>query len=80
MKNSEMIANRFANYARYRRMHGAIMTALIAGRTVQVATHLRATRYTAKHAALFSVDRTGVYVRNGKRTDCIHFCTISIFS
>ena len=80
MKNSEMTANRFANYARYRRLHEAIMAALIAGKTVQVSTHLRATRYTAKHHDLFFVNRTGVYVRNGKRTDCIHYCSISIFS
>lgn len=66
MTNEQMKAGRFAKWARCRMIFAAIKKHLAAGGRVQVTTYTRSTVYTAKHAAMFSSDKTGVYVQAGK--------------
>jgi predicted SnoaL-like aldol condensation-catalyzing enzyme len=76
LTNEQMIANRFARMAKVRRLQRKITETFAKGGIVQVATHLRYTNYTAKHAANFKFDRFSAYVARGKHFDCIDFCQI----
>ena len=56
--NSEMKAGRFAKWAEAR---------LAEGRQVCVSTMTNCTKYSAKHADMFSATKSGLYVQHGKR-------------
>lgn len=79
MTNSQMKPNRFARWAKARRQASEIKAALVAGKMVQVATALRATRYTAKHADMFVAKRDGLYVQRGKNLVFIGWTDIQVF-
>jgi hypothetical protein len=51
-----------------------IQTNLTQGRSVYVVTHLRRTKYSAKHAAMFFLAKDGTLnVRSGKGSNCLAF-------
>jgi hypothetical protein len=77
LTNAEMIENRFARMAKVRRLERKIAEIFAAGGIVQVATYLKYTNYTAKHAANFKFGRFSAYVARGKRWDCIDGCKIT---
>jgi len=77
--NGKMIAGRFLRWHRARVRINWILQHLEAGRTVQIATYLRATRYTKQHAAMFKASRNGAFVRCGSAWDCIDGCDIRSF-
>lgn len=80
MTNDQMKANRFARWAKARKQYAAIIAALSAGKTVVVATQLKATKYTAKHAEMFVCKKDGLYVRHGKSLNFIGWSSIQVFA
>lgn len=80
LTNDQMKAGRYAKWARARKKVAWINEQLKAGKTVQLTTYTRATRYTAKHAAMFKATRTGAYVQRGKAWDCIDGCDLRAFA
>lgn len=79
LTNSQMISGRFAKWARARKRVAVIVAALEAGRTVQLTTATRYTRYTVKHVAMFKATKTGAFVQRGKAWDCIDFTHVTAF-
>ena len=71
-----MKPGRFLRWQRARRTAAEIAAHLAAGGKVVVGTHTRATVYGRRHAALFRATRSGLYVRSGRRWDCIDYCAI----
>lgn len=49
------------------------------GKTVQITTYGKAIACKLKHLPLFSFDSTGVYIRIGKRNDCINFARLTAY-
>lgn len=80
LSNEQMKANRFGRWHAARKTVSAIKSHLAAGRMVQVTTHLRATRYSAKHAEMFVAKKDGVYVQNGKSLVFIGWSNIRVFA
>jgi len=80
LTNEQMKAGRFERWHNARRKVGWIKSQLAAGHIVQVATQLRATRYTAKHAELFVAKKDGVYVKSGKSLVFIGWSDIRAFA
>lgn len=80
MTNEQMKPNRFLRWAKARKRIAWIKAQLGAGKTVQVATALKATRYTAKHLDMFKAARNGAFVQRGKNWDCIDGCDVRAFS
>mgnify|MGYP007034017986 FL=1 len=80
LTNDQMKPNRFARWSKARKQFAFIQSALASGKTVQVTTNLRATRYTAKHADLFICKKDGIYVRRGKGMDFIGWANIQAFA
>ena len=64
--NSEMKAGRFAKWAEARRKLAWIKARLAEGRQVCVSTMTNCTKYSAKHADMFSATKSGLYVQHGK--------------
>ena len=79
LTNDQMKPNRFARWARSRKVFAFIMSNLKAGRTVQITTYTKAIRYTEKHANMFKATKSGVYVQRGKAWDCVDGCNIRAF-
>lgn len=46
------------------------------GNKIQVCTYTRATLYDHRHANLFKITSTGLFVARGKSWDCIDYCGI----
>lgn len=80
LSNEQMKANRFARWHKARKAVAEIKSHLVAGRTVQVTTNLRATRYAAKHAEMFVAKKDGVYVQHGKGLVFIGWANIRVFA
>ncbi len=79
LTNDQMKSNRFARWAKARKIYADIQSALADGKMVQVSTCTKAVRYTAKHSDLFVCKKDGVYVKRGKGVDCINGTKISVF-
>ena len=79
LTNAQMTAGRFAKWARARKKVAWIKAQLAAGKTVQITTYTRATRYTAKHAEMFKATKGGAYVQRGKAWDCFDGCDLRAF-
>jgi hypothetical protein len=79
MKNSEMKKNRFKVWADARRKLEWIKARISEGRTVQVTTYTRATRYTQKHLDMFRATKTGLLVQRGKSWDCLDHSKLTAF-
>jgi len=79
LTNDQMTANRFARWAKARHKLALITDHLTTGRTVVVSTYTKATKYDARHVAMFKATRTGLYVRRGKAWDCIDGCTVRVY-
>ena len=73
MNNSDMKKNRYAQWARARKKLAWVNEQFAAGRDVYVLTHTKATRYTAKHAGMFTARKNGFYVQSGKKYVCLDF-------
>lgn len=80
MTNDQMKPNRFLRWQKARKQFAFIMETLKAGKTVQVTTNLKATRYSAKHSDLFVCKKDGLYVRRGKGMDFIGWANIQAFA
>ena len=52
---------------------------LESGKTVIITTYGHAIVCKLKHLPLFSIDAGGVYIRMGKRKDCISFANLSAY-
>lgn len=79
ISNQDMKSGRFARWAASRQRINFITRQLAAGRTVVLATHLRAWELNAKHAAMLKATKTGAYMQRGKNWDCIDGCAIRVF-
>jgi hypothetical protein len=79
LTNDQMKAGRYARWAAARKKVAWINDQLSRGRTVQLTTYTRATRYTAKSAIAFKATRTGAYVQRGRHWDCIDGCDLRAF-
>jgi len=77
MTNAEMKSNRYLRWHKARCRIAWILARIAEGHTVQIATHTRAVRYTAKHAAMFKATKSGAFVQRGKVWDCIDHTNIS---
>lgn len=77
--NDKMTAGRFLRLHRSRRKVAWIVAHLEAGRSVQITTATRATRYTAKHVGMFKATKSGAYVQRGKAWDCFDFADVRAF-
>ncbi len=76
IKNSEMTAGRFAKLARGRKLMARMNKCWNAGGFVRIGTALKYTDYKPKHRDLVEMGKSGsLYVRHGKRADCIDFCS-----
>jgi len=78
MTNDEMKPGRFLRWQQARRTAARIAAHLASGGKVVVGTHTRATLYSGRHAELFRATRFGLYVRSGKRWECIDYCAIRL--
>lgn len=70
MTNEQMKPNRFGRWAANRKLYRRIMDTLNSGGIVTIATYTRAAHYDRRHANMFKVTRTGVFVQRGKSWDC----------
>jgi hypothetical protein len=77
MTNEQMKAGRFAKWHLARRKAKFIADHLAAGRTVYIATSLRITKLSAKHADMIKATKGGLFMQAGKRWDCIDYCQIT---
>ena len=78
MNNGQMKPNRFYRWAEARRKHRLIVQHLQSGGKVVVATYTHATIYTSQHVDMFKATQSGLYVRAGKRWDCLDFSNIQL--
>ena len=77
LTNAQMIPNRFAKLARGRRILRKMNACWDAGGDVWVSTCLRQTKVAPKVRDAIKMDAVGsLYIRAGKRWDCIDFCSI----
>jgi len=79
MTNDQMKANRFARWANARKRIAFIVSNLQAGKTVQLTTYTKATRYTAKHIEMFKATKSGAFVQSGKNWLCIDGVDVRAF-
>ncbi len=71
MTNDEMKPGRFLRWARARKKVAAIQAHLLAGGEVVIANYCHATCLTkAAHAEFVKADKTGSYIRSGKKWLC----------
>ena len=73
LTNEQMIAGRFANWARYRRAERFIKLHAEAGRKVYLRGNNYLVKYTVitkKNASLVSSSRSGLFVQHGKQRIC----------
>jgi hypothetical protein len=70
LTNAQMKAGRYLRWHQARRKIAWIVGHLEAGRTVQLTTYTRCTRYTKKHIAMFKATKAGAYVQQGKSWVC----------
>ena len=77
MTNDRMIEGRYLRFHKARQLVARIVYSLSNGRTVIVqASNYKSWRYDHRHVAMFKAARSGVYMRHGKRWDCIDYCRI----
>ena len=55
-------------------LYNKIIDTLKAGGAVQILTALRAWQVDKRHVDFFKLTDNGLYMRNGKRWDCIDHC------
>jgi hypothetical protein len=80
MTNEQMKENRYLRWHKARKRVAWIKQNLAAGRTVQLTTYTKATRYTTKHIDWFKATKTGAYVQQGKGFVCIDGCDVRAFA
>jgi hypothetical protein len=79
ISNSKMTAGRFLRWYIARKKLAWIKAHLEAGRTVQVSTVTRATRFKHKHIDMLKASKTGLYMQSGKTWVCIDFTDICAY-
>lgn len=77
LKNSEMIPNRYAKWARARRVVAFIQSSLDAGRTVYLTTYTHRYVITANHRDLFKATKDGAFMASGKKWLSIDGCRVA---
>lgn len=80
MTNSQMTANRFAHWARARKIINTIQAEFAKGNSVIVSTMTKATKFSPKHAAMFKATKSGAYAQYGKNWLCIDYCRFQVVS
>jgi len=80
LANKDMIANRYGQWARSRRIIKAIQDCLRNDGVVIISTYTKATQYDKRHVDMFKCDQNGAYVRHGRRWDCIDYAGITCYS
>jgi hypothetical protein len=76
MTNEDMKPGRFLRWQQARRTAAKIASHLESGGGVVVGTYTQATVYSRQRAAMFRATRSGLYVRSGKRWECIDYCAL----
>lgn len=77
LTNDQMKAGRFAKMARGRRILRRMVACWNAGGFVRVGTATRYSDYKPKHRDMVVLGASGsLYVKSGKATNCIDFCSI----
>ncbi len=78
MTNEQMKANRFAAWARYRKLHRQIIEQLSNGRVVIASTYLRHIKLTAKNNGNLKATRNGLWMQSGKNWVDISLCKFTV--
>jgi hypothetical protein len=71
MTNDQMKANRFANFARYRKFVAKVRAAIEAGHKVNIQAGWTVMPFTKKNAECLKATKSGVFVQRGKSWVCI---------
>ena len=74
LTNSQMIAGRFASWARARKIAAWVDARLSEGLTVYVQTHTRATKLSPKHRGIIYANKAGAWMKSGKSAVCVNYC------
>lgn len=77
LTNDQMQADRYLRWHQARALHARISAHLARGGCVLVATYLKC--WIHRDPGQFQCRRDGVYVRRGKRWDCINHCAIRLY-
>ena len=80
MTNDEMKPGRYLRWHANRVLVANINSALEAGKMVQLTTYTHAARYTKKHIGMFKATKSGAYVQQGKRWECINGCKVTAYN
>lgn len=67
IKNSDMKANRYANWAKWRKLYFAIIAQLDKGNDVISSTAWKHTKITPEHKEFIKATPTGLYIKHGKK-------------
>ena len=78
MTNADMIANRYARWARYRKLERMIKEQLAQGRTVIASTYWKHTKLTAKNDGNLKSNRNGLWIQSGKSWVDISLCGFTV--
>jgi hypothetical protein len=78
MNNSHMRPNRFFQWQQYKKRFAEIQAHLGKGGSVLIPTCTKATLYRPKHAGMFKVTRSGLFVQRGKSFECLNFSAIRL--
>ena len=71
MTNSSMIANRYANWAKYRKLVKTVSANVEAGRKVCIQAGWSIMPFTKKNLECIKATKSGVFVQKGKNWVCI---------
>lgn len=71
LTNTQMVANRFANFAKYRRLVNVVRKNVEAGRTVNIQAGWTVMPFTKKNVDCIKATKGGVFVQRGKNWVCI---------
>jgi len=78
LTNEQMKAGRFAKLAKGRKLMNRINACWNVGGFVRIGTATRYTDLKAKHSDLVFMGKSGsLYMKRGKSTDCLDFCSFA---
>lgn len=76
MSNDQMKPGRFLKLQQVRNRFAAIVSHLSKGGRIMTCSYTKPTIYTAKHAVMFKVKGSSLYVQRGRAFDCLDFTPI----
>jgi hypothetical protein len=78
LTNAQMTPDRFARWAKYRRLYRLIMAQLDAGNSVIASTYLKHTKISPKHRDMIKATRTGLMIQSGKQWLDYSLCKFTV--